>query len=299
MKKATKFTSPGRSRVREIITHLIFCTAGCFLYSVGVNMFTAPNQIAPGGATGLAIVINYVADVIPIGTANLLINIPLFLLAWKFLGFKFIVGSAGVTVLLSAMLDITGTFLPAYQGDELLACFFGGVLNGAGLALILMRGFTSGGTDIMGRLFRLKWPHMSMGRVILAADLMVIAISGIVFKSIESVLYAIITVFVSSRAIDYILYGTGNGKMLMVFTEHAEDIAKAITGQTPRGVSILPVKGGYTGKDKNMVICAVRSSEVSRINKIINSVDPNTFTIISEAGEILGEGFKSADENNP
>ena len=150
----------------------------------------------------------------------------------------------------------------------------------------------------MGRLMRLKWPHISMGRVILAADLLVIVISGIVFKSIESVLYAIITVFVSSRAIDYILYGTGNGKMLMVFTEKADDIAKAITGQTPRGVSILPVKGGYTGKDKNMVICAVRSSEVSRINKIINSVDPNTFTIISEAGEILGEGFKSADENN-
>lgn len=163
-------------------------------------------------------------------------------MAWKFLGFKFIIGSAGVTVLLSVMLDVTALFVPAYQGDQLLACLFGGVLNGAGLALILMRGFTSGGTDILGRLFRLKWPHISIGRVILAADVIVILISGVAFKSIESVLYAVITVFVSSRVIDYIIYGTANGKMLMVFSEHGEAIAKAITSQTHRGVSVIPAK---------------------------------------------------------
>lgn len=284
-----------RRKIREITPDLLLWLVGCLFYSAAVHTFTSPNRIAPGGVTGLASVVNYCFGW-RIGTLSFIMNVPLFILAAIFLGRRFIVRTAFVTTLISLVMNMIEPFAPQYTGDRLLAALFGGLFMGIGSAFIFLRGATTGGVDILAKLFRIKWQHISIGRLILFMDIVVVVISGFVYHSLESALYAVITIFVSSRAIDYIMYGTGNGKMLMVITKRSGEITKAVTEKMNRGVTIVPIKGGYTGEDKTMLIFAVRTSEVARLNKIIRSIDTNPFTIISEAGEILGEGFKNTSD---
>ena len=165
------------------------------------------------------------------------------------------------------------------------------VCTGAGLAGVVMRGATTGGTDIIGRLVHKAFPHIQIGKVIMAADALIVVLGAVVFRSVESAMYAVIVIFVNSRLLAYILYGTGSGQLLLAVTEHAQEISDAITSKMGRGITILPVKGGYTGKEKSMVVCAVKKNEVPHLTKIIRQVDTETFIIITEAGEILGEGF--------
>ena len=281
--------------LKESIIDVIVWTAGCVIYAVSLNAFTAPNNIAPGGVSGLSTLINHIFGA-PIGITILILNIPLFVVGWKYLGLKFILKTAIVTVMLSVIIDVLGLYLPTYNGDKLLAAIFGGLLSGAGLSLIFLRDATSGGTDILARLMQLKYPHLSMGRVILFSDFLIVSLSAVVYWSIESALYAVITMFVNARVIDSVLYGTGNGKVLMIVTDSADEIAASITKHMKRGVTILPVKGGYTGKEKSMLYCAVRHSEVARLNKAVYQYDPNAFITVLEAGEIIGQGFNK-DEN--
>ena len=296
MNKESSKGKLSRDKVRSGALDLLFWVAGCSCYAFSTAMFTAPNHIAAGGATGLATVLNYAIPQIQIGMWSFIINIPLFILAWKVIGLKFIFRSAIVTVMLSVIIDLFALFVPAYTGNPLLAVVFGGVLNGTGLALIFLRGATSGGTDILARVLRTRIQHIPMGRMILFIDCIVIVISGFVFKSLESVLYALIVVFISSRTIDSILYRTGSGKLLMVVTDNARKMSDAITSEMHRGVTLLPVRGGYTGNEKSMLIIAVRNNEVAHANRIIHQFEPKPFIIISDAGEILGEGFKLGSE---
>jgi len=289
--KKIKFT---QSSVKELLLDNLLCFIGGALYTASILIFAVPNGIAQSGLTGVSIMLNSLLNT-PVGLTYLLLNIPLLLAAWLFLGWKFVAKTLWVTVIVSVMFDVMTPFLPAYTGDKLLAALFCGALSGAGLALVFMRGATTGGVDILARLFRKKWPHISMGRVILVSDVIIVVAAAVVYKSAESALYAAIVIFVCSQVIDYVLYGTGNGKMLMVVTDHATEISKAVTTELKRGVTILPVQGGYTGHHKSMLICAVRSSEVSKLNRIIRQYDDNPFIIISEAGEIVGEGFKLSE----
>lgn len=277
----------------SLITDNIFWFVGCALYACAVNFFNVPNNIAQGGFSGLAIVINYLTD-LPVGAVNFALNIPVLILAWIFIGKKFVVKTLWVTAMLSALIDIIAAYVPYhYTGDKLLAAIFSGALLGAGVAIVASRGSTTGGTDVLSKLLRLPFPHLSYGKLVMFSDMVVIAISAVVFRSIESALYAAIVIFVSSKVIDYILYGMGKSKMLMVITDHAEEISKLLVSKTPRGVSIVPATGAYTGKDKNMLVCVLRNNEVSSVIKLIKSIDPNTFTIITEANEIIGKGFKA------
>lgn len=267
------------------------------LYSVAVNMFSVPNNISLGGLTGIATLLNFSFHT-PVGLMVFVMNIPLFIIAWRVIGVKFITRTIIASTMTSVFIDVTAKFLPEYKGDTLLAAIFCGLCCGLGLAIIFIRDATTGGTDIIAKLVHIKRPHISIGRVILAADAVVVISAGIVYHNYESMLYAAIAIFVTSRTVDYIVYGTGHGKLLMIVTKKAEEISKAITSTVGRGVTILPVKGGYTGEDKNMLICAIRSHEIAKINKVIKQTDENAFMVITEAGEILGEGFtKPVAEN--
>ncbi len=283
-----------KAKTKEVILDFIICTIGAFIYALAVNCFVSPNEISSGGATGLALLANHLWN-IPVGTGMLIVNVPLFIIAFIVFGWKFIVKSLFSTVIISVLIDLGVFFMPIYEGDKLLAALFGGALMGIGLGVIFTRGSTSGGTDIMGRLLKKAMPHLSMGRVVMICDLCVVLLAGVVYKNIESILYATIVFLVSSKSIDLVLYGTDKGKMLMVISDKAEEIAKAITTETPRGVSILPVQGAYTGKSKHMLLSVVRPHEVSKMRKIIKRYDENPFIIISDASEILGLGFKPSD----
>lgn len=286
-----------KQSVINLIVDNLFWIIGCTSYAAGVTIFAVPNNIAQSGMTGVAIIINYLIDT-PIGATNFVLNIPLFILAWIFIGKRFTLKTLWVTTILSLVMDgMTGLInkgiIPTYEGDTLLACIFCGALCGFGLSMAFLRDSTTGGTDIIMRLFKLILPHYSMGKLIMIFDALVVVAAAFVFKSVESALYAAILIFVSSKVVDYVTYGAGNGKMLLVFTDNAHEVTKAITSKMTRGVSIVPVEGGYTGEKKNMLIIVLRSHEVSRVRAIIKKTDPNTFTVITEAREIFGEGFKA------
>ncbi|MCR4614878.1 MAG: YitT family protein [Clostridiales bacterium] len=290
MGENSKKTKINKKYIGSFLIDNLFWLAGTALYSCGVIMFALPNRIAQSGMSGVAIIINYLLHT-PIGLTNFVLNIPLMILAWIFLGRNFVWRTLWVTGMLSLILDVFSGILPKYEGDRLLAALFCGALSGVGLSLVLKRGATTGGTDIIARLVRKKFPRVPIGSVIFAVDAVVIILAAVVFRNVESALYAAIVIFTSTRVIDYVLYGMGGGKMLMVFTDCAEEITEKIISTYPRGVSVLPAKGGYTGQERNMLICVVHNNEVSRIMKLIEQTDPGNFTIITRASEILGKGF--------
>lgn len=282
-----------KTKALDIARNNIIWIIGCSLYAIGVNSFSIPNSIAQSGITGLAVIFNHLFE-FPVGTANLIMNIPLLILMWLFLGKKLVARTLWVTVLLSTALDVFAMFMPPYEGDKILASLFCGLLQGAGLGMIMITGATSGGTDIVGRLVHKRWPHITVGTIVMISDALVVAAGMLVFKSVESGLYAIIMIFVSTKVIDAMIYGTGNGKMLMIVTDKADEVSKAIIHSSPRGVSIVPATGAYTGKGKNILICVARKHEISGILKTVRAIDDKTFIIVSEANEILGEGFNKS-----
>lgn len=279
-----------RERAYEIAKDIAFFILGSALYSLSVAVFTAPNKIAPGGLTGVATILYYVIHT-PVGMTMFVLNIPLFLLGFRYIGVKFIGRTVVCTAMVSVMTDLMSSVLPAYRSNLLLAVLYGGVLSGAGLGLIFLRGATTGGSDVASRLLRIRYPHIPMGRMMLLLDIAIIGLSAIVFRSLDSALYAIICSFASSRVIDGILYGSDNGRMVLVISEHNEDIARQILSDMERGVTLLRGKGVYTGREREVLLCAVRRPEAARLRSIVRQADPSAFVIMCEAGEVIGEGF--------
>lgn len=279
-----------KNKIREAFLDIIFCGGGCILYSAAIRVFAEDNGIAQGGVTGVAMLINYLFEEIPIGMASLILNLPLFVLAWKKIGGKFIAKSFLINVFLSVSIDAL-SFLPSYAGDKMLSSIFCGVLSGGAMALIFVRGLSSGGTDILAKLIQLKKPHFSMGRLILFADFLVVISAGIVYRNAESAMYSLVLVFVSSYVIDKILFGLTDSRTLMIITDEYQKISLGIMSEMGRGVSIINVEGAYTGKSKRMLMCAVKRNEVSKIAKMIPEFDENAFTIVLPSSEIIGEGF--------
>lgn len=169
---------------------------------------------------------------------------------------------------------------------------FGAVTGGAGLALVFARNATTGGVDTAAKLIKLKHPHLSMGRIILFFDILVVGSSFFVYRSVENLLYSIIVIYLSSKTIDYLLYGTGDGKLIFIVTEHSEEIKEKITKDFRRGVSVLNARGGYTDKEKSVLITAVKIQEAAFITAAVKETDPKAFSVITGADEIIGEGFR-------
>ena len=287
-----------KNKKSDILKDSAAFIAGSAVYAVSVNVFTAPNGIAPGGITGVATIFNYLFG-IPIGLFIFILNIPIFIIGTKKLGFKFLSKTIISTLLLSAAVDGFSAFLPAYRGDKLLACIYGGVLSGTGLALVLLRGSTTGGTDIIAKLFHIKFPYISMGRIILLLDAVVIAFAAIAWHNIENALYAMIAIFTSTLIIDNILGGADKGKVVLINSRFHGEISREIMSRMGRGVTILQGSGGYTGSERRVIMCAIRRQETARINKIIKLIDKEAFVVTFEAGEILGEGFKRIENYFP
>lgn len=273
------------------LTDILFDIAGSTLYAVGVHMFTAPNHIAPGGVTGIATMINYLLGA-PIGTVSLLINIPLLFLSFKLLGKAMTVKTLKSVFIMSLILNVMNFILPAYTKNPLLAALFGGVGIGAGLAIIFMRGGTTGGTDIAARLLQLKFPYIPMGRAMLLVDCVVLITSSFVYRQLESALYGLIAIFTCTRVLDSLLYGVDVGKMVLVISEKSQEISKAIINDLDRGATLLAGKGAYSGNDKYVVLSAVRKNQFHKLKNMVYDIDPRAFIIVAEAGEIMGEGFK-------
>ena len=280
-----------KNNIKKVVVDLIFWTVGSFVYAAAVTMFISGNEISPGGITGIATVLGRLTS-IPSGILLFLFNIPILILGLIKFGGVFIIKTAVASSILSLALTITDITLPSFAVDKILAAVFGGVLMGTGISLIMLRGATTGGIDIIAKLINRKFRHLTFGRLILFMDAVVIAITAIVYRNIESALYSVVAMYGTSYIMDMILYGGDKGKLIYIVTNYAEEICSDINSVLKRGVTILTAKGGYTGNERALLLCTLRRHEVSALYAIINKYDKKAFIVVGDAGEIIGEGFK-------
>lgn len=275
----------------KIIVDLLYFIVGAVIYSIAVNMFLSPNGISPGGFTGVATIVNFVTQ-IPTGILLFVLNIPVLILGYIKMGGVFILKTSFVTALVSFALDITGQLLPPLSTDGILASLFGGILMGLGLSLVLLRGATTGGIDIIAKLINRRYRHFSVGKIILMADGFVITLAALVYKNAESALYSVVAIFAATRVMDILLYGADKGKIIYVVTNQPDLICREINDTVSRGVTRLSVVGAYTGEGRTMLMCTVRVHEAAAVHDIIRAYDAHAFIVVCDAGEIIGEGFK-------
>lgn len=277
---------------RHVQKTIVLLFSGSFIYGVGTHCFVAPANIAPGGASGLALMVNFITG-LPVGILTMLINIPLLALAWIYLSRRFVFSTAAACALCSVILDfLVAPVFPIYSGDRLLSSLFGGVIVGVGMALIFMAGSTTGGSDILGYILQKKKPHLSIGRALIIVDGVVLLLSIFVYKNLESGLFGLISLYACTRIIDAILYGNDVGSMVTIVSQHPQAIADRIIQELERSATIVDGQGAYSRKETGILLCTVRKSQFSRLKQIIRDTDPTAFVMVTETTEVFGEGFK-------
>lgn len=266
-------------------------TLGALVYGAGISLFIDPNNLAPGGVSGLAIVINRLLPV-ETGTLILMINIPIMILGiWKF-GMKFIVSTIYATFMISLSTNFF-SLLPPLTGEPLLASLAGGVMSAVGIGLVMRAGATTGGTDILVKCMKRKRPYLKTGTIFLGTDSVIIGISGFVFGNIDVILYSAIAVAVTSRVLDLILYGRDEAKIIYIISNAYGVITERILKELDVGVTHLTGEGAYRKEEKQIIFCVVKKQNTYKVEEIVKQEDSNAFMVISSATEIYGEGYKS------
>ncbi|MCI6639561.1 MAG: YitT family protein [Pygmaiobacter massiliensis] len=275
---------------------LLLLIVGAIIYSIGTQCFITPADIAPGGAMGIALMVHHLTN-LPVGTLTLCVNIPLLILAWFYLSRRFAIRTAITCIICSVMVDfVVAPNLPMYEGDRLLSSLYGGVIIGIGMAFIFLAGSTTGGSDIAGYLVQKKWPHVSIGRLLLAIDGVILSTSTVVFGNIDAALFGLVCLYAQTKVIDTIIYGNDAGSQVTVVTRHAAEISEKIIQVLDRSATLLDAKGAYSGSATQVVLCTVRKSEFSRLKKIIHEIDKDAFVMVTETSQVFGLGFKDFAE---
>lgn len=271
--------------------NFLLMTAGAVIYAVAISLFLDPNSLAPGGVTGISIILNRLTH-IETGTLILLLNIPILLLGmWRF-GIRFILS----TLYCIAVTSVCTNYLSAYDPvteDLVLAAVVGGAVLATGIGLVFKAGATTGGVDIIIKLLRLKMPHLKTGALYLVMDAAVVIASAILFHNVELALYAGVAVFVSSAVLDVVLYGRDGAKLIYIISDHYEPITKRLLEELDLGVTHVDASGAYSGREKSVIMCVCRKALSPKVEGIVKEEDPQAFMIVTGATEIYGEGYKS------
>lgn len=280
-----------RAALRWVVDIIIVLLASA-VYSLGVHCFISPNNIAPGGVTGVSIVLSTLTPV-KVGSLIFAFNIPLMILGFIFLNkatmIKTVISVATITVLT----DLFGELVPTYSaegGNGIMAALFGGALMGIGLGLNYQREGTSGGTDIIIKMIQRRSPDLKIGVITAVLDIFVVGFGMLVYQDINVVLFAVVAIFVQSKFIDFLVYGTQESRFLMIFSERSKEISQKLLEQH-RGVTLFKAEGAYSGTERQVVATAVHRTAYSKVKRIVREVDPKAFVITTSAGEVLGEGF--------
>ena len=281
----------GPQGVKGLLLDIFYSVLGSALVALGVAVFTVPNDIAPGGVSGLATALAYISP-ISVGVWALMLNVPLLLAAWRLLGLRPLVMTLLATVLLSFFIDFFGVVLPGYANNVLLAAVAGGVLTGLGVGLLFLRGISTGGTDLAALLLKKPFPNVPNGIMLLIIDATVVAIAVLVFRDIEVALTSAIAIYVSSKVIDALAQGVDYAKVIYIVTERGDDVSRVINERMDRGTTVIAAKGGYTGKDKQLIITVTRRNVLVQTLRLIKQTDPAAFTFVTDSTEVHGEGFK-------
>ena len=287
LNKEQKQKKSWKRRVADYLT----LTVGAMIYAISISLFLDPNSLAPGGVTGISIILNRITGV-ETGTLMFAVNIPILLLGmWKF-GWKFILSTLYCTFLGSLFTNLL-TPLGAVTRDPLLAALAGGALMALSLGLIFKAGATSGGTDIIIKLLRIRIPHLKTGVLFLVTVATIVTASAVVLKDIDTALYAGLVVIVNSILFDVVLYGRDGAKMLFIVSDCPEAIVKRLLEDLDVGVTYLSGRGAYSEKEKDVVLCVMKKHLSPKAEEIIRQEDPKAFMIVASASEIYGEGYKN------
>ena len=282
-------------RMKNLAPDLGADVIGSILFAAGIYTFAGAGEFAPGGISGLALIINHLWG-LPIGITSLALNAPIILFSFRLLGHRFFLKSIRTMIMNTIFVDFIFTHIPVYKGDRLTAALFAGALLGAGLAVIYMRGSSTGGADFLIMSVKKLRPHLSLGQVTMVLDLLIILLGWPVFGDMDSVLYGIVAAFATSLIIDKVMYGMGAGKLVQIITNDGSAVANAISESTERGSTLIRAVGSYTGQDRDVLLCACSKSEAYKVRAAAHRVDPKCFVMITETSEVFGEGFLEAKE---
>ena len=279
-----------KNKVWSALLDILKTAIGCALFALGFDLFLLPGGMNAGGLSGLAMVFVHLTDFGSVGILTALLNIPLFILAGAKIGKKFFFGSLIGMAFSSAFIDLFA-LLPVPEVEPLIGAIYGGVICGAGLGFVFAAGVSTGGSDIIVRLLKLKYRHVPIGMISMSFDAGVAILTGIVFRDVNSALYTGIAIFISGKIIDMVVYSFDYSKVALIITKDYEQVAQVISDRLERGATYLHGEGTYSRKQTKVVLTAVRRQQVAELKELVVEIDPDAFIIVQEAHQVLGDGF--------
>ncbi len=286
------------SAVLRQIKKYVLIVLGCAIYGLGFQFFCFPNRIISGGVMGIAMIINALSG-LPVGVLTILMNVPLFLVAWKHFGLDFLIGSLVGMLLMSVFVDLLAVTGYSATSDPMLGAVIGGVLKGAGMGLVFCTGATTGGMDIVVKFLRQRYNHLNFGTLMLVIDVSVIVLYALILSAhnYESAMYSLIAMFVSTKVIDLLLYGLDNSCICYIISGNSEALIREITsGRMHRGVTVLEGEGAYSHQKKHVIMCVIKRNQIPEVRRLVRSVDEHAFVIMTDAKNVFGNGFGNIAE---
>ena len=279
-----------KNKVWNIVLDVLKTAIGCALFALGFDLFLLPGGMNAGGLSGLAMVFVHLTQLGSVGIVTALMNIPLFIFAGIKIGKKFFVGSLLGMACSSLFIDLF-VLLPVPQVEPLIGALYGGLICGAGLGFVFAAGVSTGGSDIIVRLLKLRWRHVPIGIINICFDACVAILTGIVYRDINSALYSGIAIFITGKIIDMVVYSFDYSKVALIITKDYEQIAQTISDRLERGATYLHGEGTYSRKATKVVLTAVKKQQVAELKELVVDIDPDAFIIVQEAHQVLGDGF--------
>ena len=286
-----------RKIILKSIRNILVVILGTLLFAVGFDMFLQPNQINVGGVSGIGQILGHVTGFGTVALWSLLINVPLFLLSIRSVGREFFAGSLLGMLLSNLFLEVFNRVPPPVT-EPLLGALYGGLLTGIGLGFVFAVGASTGGSDILARLLRPKFPGLPIGRIMLSLDIITITLTGLVFGDINKTLYSAVTLYVSSVALDAVVYGLDYSTVALIISDQQERISRTICDRLERGVTLLNGEGYYSGQPKKVMLTAIKKRQAAELKQLVAAIDPDAFIILQEAHQVLGDGFKRYNKND-
>ena len=284
-------------KFRGVLRIFVVVTLASAVYAVAFNWFFQSNDLTMGGFTGVAQIIHYLLPVLPIGVLTIVMNIPLFIIGVRCMGIKLLLSSLYAMAASSLLLDLVASLFTFQSMEPLLACIYGGALLGISIGLMLLVNATTGGTELLARLLKLRFHHLSIGRLCLICDVIVVLLYAAVFRNVHNALYSIIALYISSLAIDMVIYGSRTAELAYIISGRSAQIGQALL-ELDMGITLLPATGGFSGDPKQVILCAFKRRQIAVIKAQVHSIDPNAFLIVCQAHEVLGEGFGSYSQES-
>ena len=283
-------------KLRHQLIKYAMIVLGAMIYAIGFQFFMFPNSIVSGGITGISMILNHYTHW-PVGMMVLVMNVPLFLIAWRHFGLDYLIGSLVGTAVSSVFVDLFALTGIVATDDPMLGCVIGGVIKGAGLGVIYYFGASTGGIDILAKMLRQKYQQINFGTILLLIDVVIVVAYAFVLQRYQSAMYSLIGMYVVSKVVDLALYGIDNSSLCYIVSDKSEELVREIiSGAVHRGVTILDGQGAYSHQPKHVILCVIKRTQMGELRRLVRRVDEHAFFIVTDAKNVFGNGFENISE---